>query len=71
MLAEIESKPLKLNFKKIMGYSKYSKVTINLIKLKKYAVAFIASQMPSKSIEKLGTIFKQIDTNHDGFITIA
>ena len=54
-----------------MNYSKYSKVFINDMKLKKYAVAFIASQMPSKDIEKLGAIFKQIDTNHDGFITLS
>ena len=29
----------------------------------------IASQLSGKEIEKLGSLFKQIDTNHDGFIS--
>ena len=39
-------------------------------KLKTLAVTYIASQLPEKDIEKLGNIFKQIDANHDGFLTV-
>jgi Ca2+-binding EF-hand superfamily protein len=32
-------------------------------------VTYIASQLPGKEIEKLGNLFRQVDLNHDGFIT--
>ncbi len=37
--------------------------------LKKFAVTCIASQLSGKEIQKMGNLFKQIDTNSDGFIT--
>lgn len=40
-----------------------------MIKLKTFAVTCIASQLPGKEIEKLGKLFKQVDTNQDGFVT--
>ena len=33
-------------------------------------MSYIASQMPQKEIEKLAALFKQIDTNHDGFLSM-
>lgn len=59
---EVNKVQLKLNFGKIISFTKYSK-------LKTFTVSFIASQMPGKEIEKLGAIFKQIDLNNDGFIS--
>ena len=56
---EVNKVQLKLNFGKIISFTKYSK-------LKTFTVSFIASQMPGKEIEKLGAIFKQIDLNNDG-----
>ena len=54
---------MKLNFNKMSNFSKFSK-------LKTLAVTYIASQLPEKDIEKLGALFKQIDANHDGFLTV-
>jgi len=34
--------------------------------MKKLAATFIATQLSEKEIENLGTLFKQIDLNHDG-----
>lgn len=40
------------------------------MKMKKLAATFIATQLSEKEIENLGTLFKQIDLNHDGQISI-
>jgi len=40
------------------------------IQLKTIAVTYIASQLPEKEIHKLGEIFKQIDENDDGYLTV-
>ena len=39
-------------------------------KLKALAVTYIASQLPESDIEKLGNQFRQIDLNHDGYLTV-
>jgi hypothetical protein len=46
------------------------KGTFLISQLKTISVAYIASQVPEKQIHDLGLLFKQIDTNCDGFITI-
>jgi calcium-dependent protein kinase len=63
MVSKANSTPLKLKFNKMSNFSKFSK-------LKTLAVTYIASQLPEKDIEKLGALFKQIDANHDGFLTV-
>jgi calcium-dependent protein kinase len=55
--------PLQLDFKKLKEFSKFSK-------LKTLSVSFIASQIPEKQIHELGLLFKQIDANCDGYITV-
>jgi len=55
--------PLAIDFKKFRAFSKFSK-------LKTLSVAFIASQIPEKQIHELGLLFKQIDANCDGYITV-
>ena len=60
---------MRLNFGKMQKFSQFSKVIVVLQKLKKFAVTCIASQLSGKQIQKLGSLFKQIDVNNDGFIT--
>lgn len=62
--------PLPIDFKKLQSFSKFSKVFLSLKKLKTLSVTFIASQIPEKEIHELGLVFKQIDTNSDGYITV-
>ena len=33
-------------------------------------MTYIASQLSEKDIERLGELFKQVDINHDGYITV-
>lgn len=40
------------------------------MQLKKLTATFVASQMSEKDVEKLGELFRKIDANHDGFISI-
>ena len=55
--------PLKMNFTRLASFSKFSKV-------KKMAATFIATQLSEKEVENLGNLFRQIDLNHDGEISI-
>lgn len=41
-----------------------------MIQLKKITASFIASKFSEKEVERLGIMFKQVDTNHDGSISI-
>lgn len=59
---EMNKSDLKLNFTKIINFSKFSK-------LKTFAATCIASQMTGKEIEKIGQLFRQIDTDNDGFLS--
>jgi len=38
--------------------------------MKKFAATFIATQLSEKEVENLGNLFKQMDLNHDGEISI-
>jgi calcium-dependent protein kinase len=40
------------------------------MQLKKLTATFIATQLSEKEVENLGNLFKQIDLNHDGEISI-
>jgi Ca2+-binding EF-hand superfamily protein len=40
------------------------------IQMKKFAATFIATQLSEKEVENLGNLFKQMDLNHDGEISI-
>lgn len=40
------------------------------IQMKKLAATFIATQLSEKEVENLGNVFKQMDLNHDGEISI-
>lgn len=62
--------PFKLNFKRLREYARYSKVRRLLTQLKKIAANFIASKFSEKEISELSVLFKQIDTNHDGVISL-
>jgi hypothetical protein len=43
---------------------------MKIIKLKTISVTYIATQIPEKQIHELSLLFKQIDVNSDGFITV-
>lgn len=40
------------------------------MKIKKLAATYIATQLSEKEVENLGALFRQIDLNHDGEISI-
>lgn len=63
MSQDVPSTNLKVSFRKMHEYSKFSK-------LKKLTATYVASQMSEKDVEKLGEVFRKIDANHDGFISI-
>lgn len=54
---------LQLNWKSLKNFYQYSK-------LKKATLFYIASQLSEQEITKLGKIFKNIDKNNDGVLTI-
>ena len=54
---------MKINFSRMQSFTKFSKV-------KKLAATFIATQLSEKEVENLGNLFRQIDLNHDGEISI-
>jgi Ca2+-binding EF-hand superfamily protein len=33
-------------------------------------LAFIATQLPAKEIEQLGELFKQVDRDNDGYLSV-
>lgn len=51
---EMNKSDLKLNFTKIINFSKFSKVNMLITQLKTFAATCIASQMTGKEIEKIG-----------------
>ncbi len=63
MTEKVNTTPLKINFKMMREFGKSSK-------LRKLAGTYIASQLSEMEIEKLGILFRQIDTNHDGYLSI-
>lgn len=55
--------PLKINMGSFKTFCSYSK-------LKKVAVTLIATQLQEKDIIELGHLFKQIDKNGDGMLSL-
>jgi calcium-dependent protein kinase len=55
--------PLKINMGSFKNFCSYSK-------LKKVAVTLIATQLQEKDIVELGKLFKQIDKNGDGMLSL-
>ena len=54
---------LKLNWNTLKSFNNYDK-------LKKVALTYIASQLSEREITELGKLFKKIDKNGDGVLTI-
>lgn len=54
---------LKLNWGSLKSFNNYDK-------LKKVALTYIASQLSENEISELGKLFKKIDKNGDGVLTI-
>ena len=54
--------PLKIDFKQMASFSKFSKI-------KTIAATYIASQMTAKEIGNFQKIFKELDENHDGYLS--
>lgn len=52
-----------LDYKKMQKFSTFSR-------LKAVVLAFIASQLPTKEIEPQSELFKFIDTNNDGYLSV-
>lgn len=57
------SSNLKLNWNALKNFNNYDK-------LKKVALTYIASQLSENEITELGKLFKKIDKNGDGVLTI-
>lgn len=57
------TEPLTFNFNALKTFCSYSK-------FKKLAVTLIATQLQEKDILELGKVFKQIDKNGDGMISL-
>ncbi|EGR31676.1 protein kinase domain protein [Ichthyophthirius multifiliis] len=58
-----KNKQLPLNFNALKNFTQHHK-------LKKVALAFIASQLSENEISELGKLFRQLDKNGDGVLTI-
>jgi len=54
---------LRLNWSSLKSFNNYDK-------LKKVALTYIASQLSENEISELGKLFKKIDKNGDGVLTI-
>ena len=54
----------------MLSFAKFSKVILFRSQIKKLAATFIATQLSEKEVEDLGNLFRQIDLNHDGEISI-
>jgi len=52
-----------LDYKKMKKFATYSR-------LKAVVLAFIASQLPTKEIEPQSELFKYIDSNNDGYLSV-
>lgn len=63
MKIDIPKTNIRVSFRRMYEFSK-------LCKLKKLFATFVASQMSEKEVEKLSQLFRKIDINHDGFISV-
>lgn len=55
--------PLQVDFKIMASFSKFSKI-------KAIAATYLASQMTAKQSENMSKLFRTLDENHDGFLSI-
>lgn len=63
MKADLEKATLNLNWGSLKNFQNYNK-------LKKATLTFIASQLSEQEIQELGKLFKNIDKNGDGVLTV-
>ena len=63
MKMDLEKFNLNLNFGSLKNFQNYNK-------LKKATLTFIASQLSENEIQELGKLFKSIDKNGDGVLTV-
>jgi calcium-dependent protein kinase len=63
MKADLEKATLNLNWGSLKNFQNYNK-------LKKATLTFIASQLSENEIQELGKLFKSIDKNGDGVLTV-
>lgn len=63
MKADLAKSSLNLNFTYLKNFQNYHK-------LKKAALTYIASQLSENEIQELGKLFKSIDKNGDGVLTV-
>lgn len=63
MKADLEKMTLNLNFGNLKNFQNYNK-------LKKATLTYIASQCSENEIKELGFLFKGIDKNGDGVLTV-
>lgn len=63
MKEDLEKSSLNLNFNTLKNFQ-------NTMKLKKATLTFIASQLSENEIQELGKLFKTIDKNGDGVLSI-
>lgn len=47
------------------------KDVVSFSKLKTLFLAFISAQMPAKEVQQLAMLFKQIDKNNDGYLSVT
>lgn len=64
MTIKVNKVPLSIDFKTIANFSKFSKI-------KAIAATYLASQMTAKETEKLQRLFKTLDENGDGYLSIG
>lgn len=55
--------PLQVDFKIMASFSKFSKI-------KAIAATYLASQMTAKETENMSKLFRTLDENHDGFLSV-
>ena len=63
MTVKANKNPLKVDFKLMATFFKFSKI-------KTIAATYIASQMTAQQIGNLEKLFKELDENHDGYLSL-
>lgn len=63
MTIKINKAPITIDFKTIANFSKFSKI-------KAIAATYLASQMTAMETENLERMFKVLDENNDGYLSI-
>lgn len=63
MNMKISRAPITIDFKTIANFTKFSKI-------KTIAATYLASQMTAKETENLERMFKVLDENHDGYLSM-